>query len=62
MTCNFDISTCNINCPKFNLCMYFSLQKQIVELTENVNLLLTVLNSLDSYNIDNKKGTNQNEN
>lgn len=42
--------------------MYFSLQKQIVELTEQVNLLMTILSSLNSYEKDNEKGTKKNEN
>jgi hypothetical protein len=41
--------------------MYFELQKQITELTEHVNLLMNILNSLDPYMRDNKKGTGNHE-
>jgi hypothetical protein len=61
MTCKFNIGQCNINCPKYNICMYFELQKQITELTEHVNLLMNILNSLDPYMRDNKKGTGNHE-
>ena len=63
MTCNFDGCTCSVNCPKYNICMYFSLQKQITELTEQINLLMTILSSQNSYVKDSsKKGTTNDEN
>lgn len=46
MICNFGAKECSHNCPKFNVCMYKSIQTQISEINNQLNFILTTLTML----------------
>jgi hypothetical protein len=43
MTCKFDPNTCSINCKKYLLCSYYSMQNQIIDLQSQVNFIYSTI-------------------
>lgn len=55
MLCTFDTATCQTTCPKFVICMYNSIQKQIIELNKQVNFLFLSFSNSTLENISIKE-------
>ena len=44
--CNFESGICSVECKKYPMCAYMSIQKQLSELQTQVNFAYNVLNNL----------------
>ena len=55
MTCKFDMSKC-YKCDKFSICSFLEVQKQITEISEQINMLLTTTSDLSKLILESKSG------
>jgi hypothetical protein len=39
MTCNFNPNTCSLNCKKYPICSYYSIQNQVSEIQSQLNFI-----------------------
>lgn len=47
--CSFGSENCNLNCKKYPMCSYMSIQKQITSLQEKINFIyITITNLINS--------------
>lgn len=46
MNCNFDAKKCTIECAKYPMCSYYSIQNQISEIQSQLNFLYTSISSI----------------
>jgi hypothetical protein len=53
MTCNFDSNVCSINCKKYALCSYYSIQNQFIDLQSQLNFIYTTITDILKNNEDN---------
>lgn len=55
MTCKFDMSKC-YKCDKISICSFLEVQKQITEISEQINMLLTTTSDLSKLIVESKSG------
>lgn len=62
MGCNFDISKCDMSCPRFSQCSYIEIERQISAMQSQISMLFQAVNKLSYIAICNeaemKKGDN----
>ena len=46
MACNFDPNICSINCKKYALCSYYSVQNQFIDLQSQINFIYTTITDI----------------
>ena len=46
MNCKFNVSSCSPTCDKYNLCTYMETQKQLANLSEQINSIFGILNTM----------------
>lgn len=46
MTCKFDPNKCSVECSKYSMCAYYSIQTQISEIQSQLNFLYTSISSV----------------
>jgi hypothetical protein len=46
MTCNFDPNTCNLNCKKYSICSYYSIQNQVSEIQSQLNFIYDTITKI----------------
>jgi uncharacterized ferritin-like protein (DUF455 family) len=53
MNCNFDPNVCSVNCKKYSLCAYYSIQNQFIELQSQLNFIYTTITDILRKNENN---------
>lgn len=48
MACEFDASKCTISCPKYPMCVYRSIQEQILSINEQLSLIYKYIERLEA--------------
>lgn len=51
MTCNFN-SECTANCPKYPMCAYYAIQKQISDINEQIGFIYKTLGKLSEITLN----------
>lgn len=55
MKCNFDANKCTIECPKYAMCAYYSIQNQLSEIQSQLNFLYSsipgMLDKIETINL-----------
>jgi hypothetical protein len=44
--CNFDPNTCNVNCKKYNICSYYSIQNQVSNIQSQLNFIYDTITKI----------------
>jgi hypothetical protein len=52
MECKFNPNKCDINCKKYLLCSYYSIQNQFIELQSQMNFLYKTMSDILKQNED----------
>lgn len=50
--CNFESGDCNLSCPKYAMCSYMSVQKQLSKLQEQINFIYSSITNLITSDLD----------
>jgi hypothetical protein len=46
MACNFDPNICSVECKKYPICSYYSLQNQFINLQSQLNFIFNTLTEI----------------
>jgi hypothetical protein len=44
--CNFDPNVCNVNCKKYSICSYYSIQNQVSEIQSQLNFIYDTITKI----------------
>jgi hypothetical protein len=44
--CNFDPNTCNVNCKKYPICSYYSIQNQVSNIQSQLNFIYDTITKI----------------
>jgi hypothetical protein len=54
MDCKFDVSKCSIECKKYPICSYYSIQNQFIETQSQLNFIYTTIGKILQSNETNE--------
>lgn len=53
--CEFDVNTCSVECKKYPICSYYSIQNQISDIQKQLNFLYKVIPNIINSNEEAEK-------
>jgi hypothetical protein len=45
-SCNFDPNVCNVNCKKYSICSYYSIQNQVSNIQSQLNFIYDTITKI----------------
>jgi hypothetical protein len=50
MACKFDPNICSVNCKKYQICSYYSIQNQFIEIQSQLNFIYNTITQILNSN------------